>query len=340
MSMPRSGCKSWARERFRGFENVLVPSFSANLRSLDEQGIRLDVRQSMRHGCFSLHCALDAGLTPEEQRCMLGIATDEAGGRIGVSLPLSGTVEESIALVRHAESAGATHAHLGFPQSFRPRAQEEIVELATRIARSTSLGLCLLAGGRCAFPHLHPSGVPFEGFERLADLDNVIGLVIDSMDAGVILECCERFGDRLLVTTPHVGLLPILCASFDVQWSGPWTIEALQSPEKPHAVRFFDLLRDGQPAEAMKLYWSLAPALGAQQRVAASYVYTGAQHWPILKYQQWLSGGNGGMTRQPVMRLFQRDMQLIRGGLRAVGVECPDPDDEFFTGRSAYGEGT
>jgi hypothetical protein len=28
-------------------------------------------------------------------------------------------------------------------------------------------------------------------------------------------------------------------------------------------------------------------------------------------------------------------MQAIRGGLRAVGVDCPDPNEDFFVGRAA-----
>jgi 4-hydroxy-tetrahydrodipicolinate synthase len=318
-------------------ENVLVPSFSPDLRCLDEAGIRLDVRQSIRHGFFSSLCALEAGLTPEEKGRMLAVATDEAAGRIGISVSLSEeSLEADLALLKTAEGVGATHALLSFPQDFRPATQDEVYDFVAAIAASTSLGICLYASEKFSLQHLHPSGLPIEAFERLAELDNVVALKLGGMDAGLILECCERFCDRLLVTTVNLGMLPLLSQSFDVQWTGAWTAEALQSPQQPHVVRFVQLLRERRLTEAMQIYWSLAPALGAMLRVMGPLVPTGTYHWPMLKYQQWLSGGNGGMTRQPCMRMFARDMQMVRAGLRGVGIECADDDAHFYVGRSAF----
>lgn len=336
--MHKSELKGWARQRFRGYENLLAPSFTPDLRRLDEEGIRLDVRQSIRHGFFSTQCALDSGLSRDEQRRMLAAAAEEAGGRILISFALSGeSLEENLALLAHAERVGATHVTVGFPHGFTPASEFEIFEYVERIAARTGLAICLVAADRFGFHRFHPSGVPFDAIDRLADLDSVVALQMTGFDAGMILECCERFSDRLLVTTPHLAFLPMLCDGFGVQWSGSWSVEALQSPGEPHAVRFFELLREGRAVEAMPIYWRLAPALGAQARVSAAFAHTGTQHWPLVKYQQWLSGGNGGLTRQPVMRLFQRDMQAVRAGLAAVGVECGDPDDAFFVGRSARG---
>lgn len=330
--------KDWARAHFRGLENVLAPSFDADLRELDEEGLRLDVRQSIRHGCFSTACALDAGLTLAEKKRMVSVAVQEAAGRIGVSVaPGAIPLEETLEVLAHAEAAGATHVHLGYPQDFQPRDARDLIAYVRQVSAATGLALCLVVSDRHAFHALHPSGVPLEALEELAGLENVVALELGSLDAGLVLECCERFGDRLLVSSPHLALLPMLCSSFAVQWSGPWAVEALQSPERRYAVELFEHLVRGRTTQAMAIYWQLAPALGATARVAASYAHAGAQHWPLLKYQQWLSGGNGGMTRQPVMRLFQRDMQAIRASLAAIGVECAQDDAEFFRGRSARG---
>lgn len=332
----RSERKAWARERFRGFENLLIPSFSADLRTLDEEGVRLDVRQSIAHGFFASLCALDAGLTREEKLRMLVVAAEEAGERIAISFALTGdSLQENIELLRHAAKAGASHAQVSFPQSFAPRSQDDVVAYVRALADSTELGLYLVAADRFALHHLHPSGAPLDAYEQLAGLDNVIGLQLASMDAGLTLECFERFSDRLLVTTLNFGMLPMLVQNFRLKWSGAWTVEGLQSPQQPHAIQFMQRLQRGQFDEAMKIYWTLAPALGASARVLGPHAMTGASHWPMLKYQQWLSGGNGGMTRQPCMRMFERDMQAIRGGLRAVGVDCADPDEAFYAGRSA-----
>lgn len=336
MKIARTELKAWAREHFRGFENLLIPSFGVGLRELDEGGIRLDVRQSIRHGFFAAQCALDAGLTHEEQCRMLRIAAHEADGRIAISLSLTGdSLARNIELLSEASKAGASHAAVGFPQDFVPRSQDDIVAYVRALADATDIGLYLIGADRFAFHHLHPSGVPLDAYEKLADLDNVIALQLSGTDAGSILECFERFSDRLLVTTLNFGMLPMLAQNFGVQWSGAWTVEGLQSPDRPFAVQFFQHLQRGQFDAAMSIYWRLAPAFGAMTRVLAPSAPTGAAHWPLFKYQQWLSGGNGGMTRQPCMRLFDRDMQAVRNGLRAVGIECADDDAAFYAGRSA-----
>lgn len=338
MSIDRKNRKAWAREHFHGFENVLMPSFSTDFRHLDEAGICLDVRQSIRHGFFSSLCALETGLSIAEKKRMLSVATDAARDEIGISLSLTGdTVDENIEVLRHAESVGATHALVCYPQAFVPRSQDDVYDFVRRLADATSLGLCLFVSEKFSFHHLHPSGVPFAAYERLADLDNVVAMKLGGMDSGMILECFERFNGRLLVTTTSFGMLPMLVQTFGVQWSGAWTVEALQSPEKRHAVEFFQLLKNGKFEQAMDIYWMLAPAMGTMLRIMTPLVATGTYHWPLLKYQQWLSGGNGGMTRVPCMRMYDRDMVAVRAGLAAVGVECADPDSDFFTGRNAVG---
>ena len=83
----RAHRKEWAREHFRGLENILIASFTPDLKKLDEAGIRLDVRNSIRHGFFSTLCA-PPGLTVAEQKRFMDIAVDEAAGRISVALAL------------------------------------------------------------------------------------------------------------------------------------------------------------------------------------------------------------------------------------------------------------
>jgi len=334
MTIQRSDRKAWAREHFKGLENVLMPSFSANLRDLDEDGIRLDVRQSIAHGFFSSLCAVESGLSLDEKKRMLSAAADEAQGKIGIAVSLTGeSVEANVETLRLAEAVGATHAQLNFPQAFAPKSQEEVYDFVRQVADATDLGLYI--SDNFGFHQLHPSGLPFEAYERLAEVDNIVALKLGGMDPGLILEAFERFSDKLLVTTVNIGMLPMLSKSFDIQWSGAWTVEGLQSPEKPHAVEFFNHLTRGETEKAMASYWRMAPALGATMRVLAPLAPTGASHWPLQKYQQWLSGGNGGMTRQPVMRVYDRDMMAIRGGLKAVGVDCADANEDFYLGRSA-----
>jgi hypothetical protein len=63
----------------------------------------------------------------------------------------------------------------------------------------------------------------------------------------------------------------------------------------------------------------------------------GTYHWPQMKFYQWLTGGNGGYTRQPVMQLTAEDREAVRGAMRRVGLDPRgrEDDDAFFLGRAA-----
>ncbi len=339
MAIDASDRKEWAREHFQGFENVTMPSFTPDLSQLDEEGIRRDVRLAIRHGFFSTLCSVETGLTHDEKRRFLEIAADEAGDSISVALSLSAdTIGENISLLAHAEQVGCTHALLSYPHSFRPASEDEIYEYASTVIDATNLGVYLFVSDKFGFQNVNPSGVPFGVFDRLVDRPNVIAMKLGGMDSGVMFEAFERYGGKVLVCTLNPGLFPLTVKHFGQQWSGAWTVEALQTPEQPLMVEFFDLLKQGKEDEAMTVYWRLAPAIGAMAGLMAPLVPTGAYHWPLLKYQQWLGGGNGGMTRQPCMRVFQRDMDMVKGGFRAAGLQiATDSDDDFFVGRTFAG---
>jgi len=88
MANSKSGLKKWAKEHMKGAENTLFPSFTPDMKELDEEGIRLDVRQSIAHGFFSMMCATETGLTLEESKRFVRIAADEADGKILVTTSL------------------------------------------------------------------------------------------------------------------------------------------------------------------------------------------------------------------------------------------------------------
>ena len=64
MKYSRSEAKEWAAEQWRGVCNVIMPSFSADLRSLNERAIRHDVRRNIELGFWGAllvsECGYDA----------------------------------------------------------------------------------------------------------------------------------------------------------------------------------------------------------------------------------------------------------------------------------------
>ena len=343
MGVTRSERKEWARSALRGIENALMPSFTADLTRLDEEGIRWDVRQAIAHGFFSTMCACETGLTLAENKRFLEIACDEAAGRILVSFTLLlDSFEDDIELLAHAEKVGASHALMGYPQTFRPRGENEILEATRRLSESTNLGLVMYASDKFDFVRFHPSQVPFEVYDKIADLPNVVSLKVGFGDPAMTFEAFERFGSRVLVNvgTPWLmGLFPLLRKRYGAQWFGGGSWEMWQSPEKPLVVEYYHHVMKGEVEPARSIYWTLAKGNALMMGNIARGGDIGMYNWPLGKYISWSVGGNGGVMRQPAMRLMPPMMAGRKAQLRAMGIAPREPDEEFFVGRVRYSKG-
>lgn len=339
MSVSRSNLKGWAREHFVGAENIVLPSFTPDLRELDEVGIRLDIRQSIRHGVFSVFCAIESGLTHEEKKRFLEIAVDEAAGQVCVGFPLQGdSPEENVDLLRHGQRIGASHAMVSYPQNLALTDEDALVAYHERLIEASDLALVLFHNDKFGLEHMHPSGLPVGVFDRVVDHDTVVALKVSVMDWATLDLCFERYGDRVLVSTPTILQLPLAMSHYDMQWTGAWTIEAFQTPEEPLVIQMLEALRGGRVDEAMAIFARLGPLFAAFGPRLARMMPSGTYHWTFFKYLQYLSGGNGGVTRPPTMRLTPADMREIRGAFEACGLQAAEGDDEAFVrGRSAAG---
>lgn len=341
MPVLRNERKAWAREALRGVENCTMPSFTADFSELDEDGIRWDVQQAKAHGFVSTMCTCEAGLTLVENKRFLQIVADEAGDDLLVSFTLlQDSFEDSLELLAHAEKVGCSHALLGYPQTFRPQSPDDVYDATAALSEATNLGLVMYATDKFDFIRFHPSHVPFDAYDRIADLPNVVAMKVGRVDPAMTFEALRRFNDRVLVNvgTPWLmGLYPLLHREYGVQWFGGGAWEFWQSPEKPYVVEFHDLVMQGRYDEAMKLYFRLAPATGLAMRESIGRGGDiGMYNWPMGKYVSWTVGGNGGLTREPAMRLAPQAMQMRKLALRSIGIEPPASDDEFYVGRAAY----
>lgn len=340
MTISRQHRKAWAREALVGVENALLPSFTPDLKSLDEAGIRHDVRQAIAHGFFSTMCAVETGLTLAEAKRFISIACEEAAGRILVSFTLlNDSFEDSIELLVHAEQAGASHALLGYPQTFRPRTAADIVTATARLAESTNLGLVMYASDKFDFVRLHPSQIPFEAYDAIAQMPNVVSIKVGFGDPATVYEAFERYGRQVLVNvgTPFLlGLFPLLRRQYGAQWFGGGSWEMWQSPERPYVVDYHRAVMAGELDRASGLYWQLSRGNAIVMGSVARGGDAGMYHWPFGKYLSWSVGGNGGPMREPAMRLTLPMMQARKAQLRAIGITPREPDDEFRVGRVRF----
>jgi 4-hydroxy-tetrahydrodipicolinate synthase len=337
MEFTRAEAKAWARIHYRGLDGIVSPSFTPDLSELDEEGIRHDVRQNIGKGMFSFLCQTEVcAMSLEERKRFLEIACNEASGRVLVSM-FAGidTVEQDIELLRYFESIGGTHTLLGWPGTFFARSEEDIYAVTRWICDSINLAVDLWPKPKYDFGRFHPSQFNPELIERLADIPNVVSIKSYLSDGiGKWAEIQHRVGDRVLLASGEPEEWPITVAQYGQQWAGPgsYTTFDAEDTRNPRALDMFKRFQAGDFEGGMRLYWELAPiTLGARKIMSAG--------WMGMKYMQWLTGGNGGIYRQPTSTLSEQDRAGMRAGVLGARITPREPDEEFYVGRVNYARG-
>ncbi|MGZ8348494.1 MAG: dihydrodipicolinate synthase family protein [Allosphingosinicella sp.] len=344
--LSRSDRKAWAKANFKGLETILMPSFTPDLKELDEEGIRHDVRMSKKHGFFSVFCA-GVGLSPEEQLRMIRIVVDEANGELEVAFSMGfNKDDEKLDLMRLACDAGATHVLLHPSFQWKPADAKELYDWYRRMIDSSDLNIALWATDGQNFRHFAPANIPIDVIDRLGDLDKVIAIkLMTTLDEAVTFQLCERVSDRILIGCVNLKMFPLLSKHYGAQWSGAWTVEALQSPDKPYVTNYVNQLNAGQYDEAIATYHHITPAYRALFQMMAPLLPAGVHPFTQLKYYQWFAGGNGGLLRTPSnpverdFRLDPRQRENIARAFEEIGIAPTGPAESFVTGRAAYAQG-
>jgi 4-hydroxy-tetrahydrodipicolinate synthase len=333
----KSEAKEWARQHYRGLDGVVSPSFTPDLSELDEEGIRHDVRENINKGMFSFLCQTEVcSMTFEERKRFLEIACDEARGKILVSM-FTGidTFEQDIELLKHFEKVGGTHTLLGWPGTFYARSEEDIYNVTKMVCDATNVAVDLWPKPKFDFARFHPSHFNPQLVERLTEIPNVVSAKAYLSDGfGKWAEVHHRVGDKVLLQSAEVEEWPVSIAMYKQQWAGPGDYTIFdETGDNPRIVKLFDLFRRGDFLQAMELYWELAPiTMGARRAMFQS-------GWLGVKYMQWLTGGNGGLYRQPAGVPTQGHKDAMRAGVRAAGVTPREPEEEFYVGRVNYAKG-
>jgi 4-hydroxy-tetrahydrodipicolinate synthase len=337
--------KAWSKSNLRGGESFVMPSMQPDLKQIDEEGIRRDVRHAILQGFCSI-MPLTLGIDAETDRRFQAIVADEAKGKIlTVGVIRAGKPQEMADKVRLMEKQGISHALMYFDPSLS--SQDAIYARMRDVAANTSLGIVLYASPSPAVARLDPSGLPMEAFDRLADLDNVIGIKFtQELRPATAFTVAERLGDRLLLAVVDLEMMLLLSLKYSMQWTGQWAIDSLQSPQRPWVGEFLELLRIGKNKEASELYWryeAIASGFYALQEPSLSI---GGHPWIHIKYMKWLTGGNGGLlpdlhaTAESVPHLDAAGRAQCRELFSRVRISTVDlPDEAFVVGNAAYERG-
>jgi len=337
--------KAWAKKALRGGESFVMPSMQPDLKTLDEEGIRRDVRHAVKQGFCSI-MPLTLGIDAATDRQYQEIVADEAKGKIlTVGVIRAGKWDDMTDKVRLMEKQGISHALMYFNPALAT--QDAMYQQMRTVIENTSLGIALYASPNPAVAKLDPTGMPLDAFARLADLDNVVGIKFtQELRPAAAFAVAQRLGDRLLMAVVDLEIMLLLSLKYNMQWTGQWAIDSLQSPDQPWVSEFLELLRVGNSKGATELYWryeSIASGFYALQQPSLSI---GGHPWIHIKYLKWLTGGNGGLlpdlkaTPESIPHLDAAGRAHCRELFARAGIKTKNlPDEAFVVGNAAYERG-
>jgi dihydrodipicolinate synthase/N-acetylneuraminate lyase len=334
MDYTKAEAKDRAYAQWKGVCNVILPSFSSDLKRLNEKGIRHDVRRNIEHGFWGTLLVSECGTTAEEYRRFMEIAVDEAGGKHRFLMHGTfDTPDDIVAMAKAGEEIGMEGVLLGHPNSFYPTSADQLYDYLRYVCDRTRLGVCLFAAGHWNFQRLHPSGYPPKVLARAADIENVVAIKYEVGRPGIAgdYEFWKMIkGKRVLFSDPLEAHSPLTVEMFGMQWMGTSNFEYWGGA----VPEYFGLLLKGEYEKAMEIYWRINPARQARVAIQASFAGANFIHRYLWKYQAWLQGYNGGPMRQPVMKLNDTQMRNVRDPLLRSGFKIAEESPaEFFAGR-------
>ncbi|MDA9392501.1 hypothetical protein WN73_18355 [Bradyrhizobium sp. CCBAU 45394] len=288
--------------------------------AIDEAGIRRNVRHYIATGLAGVFCNGLIGevwsLTLQERQRVVEVIADEAGGRLGISVVISGpSVEETIELGEHARRLGVSHAVLMVPTS-GPRSPAQQFEYLHHICTRLEMPIVIFNARTAAGSPLDPAV-----FTQLCSLPNLKLLKTTGTTAeNAALRQAARNG--VLVSDP-------LEENFFVNMQGEGQSILYADPEpylyqrgdfRPIA-NYVALLASGQTEEAARICASLAPQRAVFNKWIMDPLKRG--HMPNAAVKHWcdLVGIAGGAVRSPVTPLSAAERRELEADL--VACEAP-----------------
>lgn len=331
----REETKSWAREHMRGVTNIIQPSFTRDLKGLNEAGIRHDVRMSKKLGFWGSLAVSECGTAPDEYIRFVEIACDEAGDDFHIMYHASfESIEDVIRVGKACAAAGADTMLLSYVPTFYPTSDDQVYDYSVRVMDEVPLATILFSVHLWDFQRLHPAELSPQLVARLADHPSAVALKCEGggNTNGAHVDVMRLCGDKLLISDPREAHAPGYVKWFGMQWMGTSIFQFFGD----NVPKYFNLMHEGKWDEAMEIWWRLQPARLTRTAVTQSYM-PGAHfiHRQMWKYMEWLVGYNGGALRMPTMRLTDATCKRLSDSLIRSGVidKVPGTMADFYAGR-------
>jgi 4-hydroxy-tetrahydrodipicolinate synthase len=331
----KSEAREWARANCVGVANVVIPTFTNDLKNVNEKATRYDIRKEIEYGFWGTLLVSETATTMEEYSQFQQWAVDEAKGKLHFIHHASfNNLEENIQAIQNAERNGCDLALIAYPPNFYAESEDDIFDYTKALLDKSNLGAMLFPVPLWGFERVHPAGMSPSLLRRMVDeIPNVVAVKAEGgmpTIAGFV-QTWKELGDKVIVEFPVEDEGLPLAALCNLKWMATSDSE-YYGPMIPEIHR---LIREGEFSRAMDLYWQIHPARMVHTTVGSMMRGTNFVHRMLWKYEGWLQGFNGGPLRAPTNRLVDSQMKALRQGLIASGLEVTsDPDKEFFVGRN------
>lgn len=332
----KSELLAWGKENLKGVENQLFPSFTPDMSDIDEDGIRWDIQQTIKHG-FNAMGGFGMNMSQEENQRFYRIMAEEAKGKLHlVTAALGMPPAQTIEYLTFMKKMGWELCMFGFPSHMYFKTVDEAWQYAKAIFDKSPMPINLYITHKFNFERFHPGRFPLDLLERMAEHENVVTLKLAMYDPVFIFQACERVADKVLVGQPWFQWLPMLHRHYGQQWIGMGTYEVFQTPEKRYLVDFINLILKGEYEKASEIYWKLTPVVKMYEKQFIPTIEPGVYNGIMLKYFQWVTGGNGGWIRGDQHHYYEYQKEETKAAVRAIGITPREPDEEFYIGRLNY----
>ncbi len=331
----KNEARDWAWENVKGVHNVVLASYSADLKLLNERGIRHDIRRDIELGFTGALLVSETTISIDQYESFCEWAYDEAQDQLMLVFHAAfNTLADNIEAAGRAERAGVKLALLSYPPNFYPKTAQDIYDYTKAFCDSTGMAIILFPVPHWGFDRLHPSDIEVSMLRQMIDkIPNVVAIKAEGGMPAIqsYIECHRLFGKEVIISCPLENEMIPLAQLLPMQYSGTSNTEYFGSA----IPRAFELLQQGKFDEVSKLYWQLQPARRANNVANSNIPLTLFIHRMAWKYQAWLNGFNGGPLPQPTMRLNDRMMDSLRRGLLdSGGLPVPESNADFFVGRN------
>jgi 5-dehydro-4-deoxyglucarate dehydratase len=284
------------KARLRGVLSFAITPFTEN-HELDADGLAVVIDNMCRSGIHFIVCAGGVGefyaLTMEEYRTVIRTSVQAANGRVPVLAGIGHCTRLACELARFAESEGAAGLMIN-PFYFADPDLDGLYRHYEALAKVSSLGQIIFSTGQFIYtPEL---------VERLADINNIVGLKDEVGNLKTFVSTVERLGDRLAWINGMAE--PLVAAYFACGATSFTTGVSNFSPEIPLSIY--------NAAEAKD--YSMVRNLVAQKITRISQLRAKRKGYStaVLKESMNLLGLPAGPCRWPLSPLKAEDRQELK----------------------------